>query len=121
MYRRSFTATVTVTYWNHIISYQAFLVRPLLREPRPQVHYKSQTDATAQRETQKSTNVKSLTSAEESASKSQQGRYQVTVLDKLFIAIIPLHQATNLVAAVVQVARVTAGLAESNGSLPSGL
>jgi len=98
-------------------------VRPLLREPRPQVHYKSQTDATAQRETQKSTNVKSLTSAEESASKSQQERYQVglTVLDKLFIAIIPLHQATNLVAAVVQVARVTAGLAESNGSLPSGL
>jgi len=29
-------------------------VRPLLREPRPQVHYKSQPDATAQRETQKS-------------------------------------------------------------------
>jgi len=32
-------------------------VRLLLREPRPQVHYKSQPDATAQRETQKSTNV----------------------------------------------------------------
>jgi len=45
----------------YIISYQGFLVRPLLREPRPQVHYKSQPDATAQRETQKSTNVKSLT------------------------------------------------------------
>ena len=45
----------------NIISYQGFLVRPLLREPRPQVHYKSQPDATAQRETQKSTNVKSLT------------------------------------------------------------
>ena len=45
----------------HNISYQGFLVRPLLREPRPQVHYKSQPDATAQRETQKSTNVKSLT------------------------------------------------------------
>ena len=43
------------------LSYQRFLVRPLLREPRPQVHYKSQPDATAQRETQKSTNVKSLT------------------------------------------------------------
>jgi len=37
-------------------------VRPLLREPRPQVHYKSQPDATAQRETQKSTNVKSYLS-----------------------------------------------------------
>ena len=34
----------------HITSYQGFLVRPLLREPRPQVHYKSQPDATAQRE-----------------------------------------------------------------------
>jgi len=33
--------------WHHIISYQGFLVRPLLREPRPQVHYKSQPDATA--------------------------------------------------------------------------
>jgi len=47
-----------------ILSYQGFLVRPLLREPRPQVHYKSQPDATAQRETQKSTNVKSLTKIE---------------------------------------------------------
>ena len=25
----------------HIISYQGFVMRPLLREPRPQVHYKS--------------------------------------------------------------------------------
>ena len=48
----------------HIITYQGFLVRPLLREPRPQVHYKSQPDAKAQRETQKSTNVKSLTKIE---------------------------------------------------------
>ena len=48
----------------HIISYQGFLVRPLLREPRPQVHYKSQPDAKAQRETQKSTIVKSLTKIE---------------------------------------------------------
>jgi len=47
-----------------IISYQGFLVRPLLREPRPQVHYKNQPDATAQRETQKSTSVKSLTKIE---------------------------------------------------------
>jgi len=29
----------------HIISYQKFIVRPLLREPRPQVHYKSQPNA----------------------------------------------------------------------------
>ena len=46
------------------LSYQGFLVRPLLREPRPQVHYKSRPDAKAQRETQKSTNVKSLTKIE---------------------------------------------------------
>jgi len=50
--------------YSHIISYQGFLVRPFLRELRPQVHYKSQPDATAQRETQKSTNVKSLTKIE---------------------------------------------------------
>ena len=32
-----------------------------------------------------------------------------------------VYQATNLVAALLRVARVTAGLAESNGSLPPGL
>ena len=32
-----------------------------------------------------------------------------------------VHQAAKLVAAVLRVARVTVGLAESNGSLPSGL
>ena len=32
-----------------------------------------------------------------------------------------VHQAAILVAAVLRVAGVTAGLAESNGSLPSGL
>ena len=32
-----------------------------------------------------------------------------------------LHQAAKLVAALLRVAGVTAGLAESNGSLPSGL
>jgi len=32
-----------------------------------------------------------------------------------------VHQATELVAALLRVAGVTAGLAESNGSLPSGL
>jgi len=32
-----------------------------------------------------------------------------------------VHQAAKFVAAVLRVARVTAGLAESNGSLPPGL
>ena len=32
-----------------------------------------------------------------------------------------VHQAAKLVTALLRVARVTAGLAESNGSLPSGL
>jgi len=32
-----------------------------------------------------------------------------------------VHQAANLVAALLRVAWVTAGLAESNGSLPPGL
>ena len=33
----------------------------------------------------------------------------------------PVHQAAKFVAALLRVARITAGLAESNGSLPSGL
>jgi len=33
----------------------------------------------------------------------------------------PVHQAAKLVAALLRVAAVTAGLAESNGSLPPGL
>jgi len=32
-----------------------------------------------------------------------------------------VHEAAKLVAALLRVARVTAGLAESNGSLPPGL
>jgi len=32
-----------------------------------------------------------------------------------------VHQAAKLVAALLRVARVTAGLTESNGSLPPGL
>ena len=32
-----------------------------------------------------------------------------------------VHQAAKLVAALLRVARVTAGLAENNGSLPPGL
>jgi len=58
--------------------------------------------------------------------KSQPLRCRVTVLGKLFTPIVPLftasfHQVAILVAALLRVARVTAGLAESNGSLPSGL
>jgi len=45
----------------HIISYQKFIVRPLLGEPRPYVHYKSQPNAKTPKKTQKWTNVKSLT------------------------------------------------------------
>jgi len=32
-----------------------------------------------------------------------------------------VHQAAKLVAALLRIARITAGLTESNGSLPSGL
>jgi len=46
-------------------------------------------------------------------------RSRVTVLGKPFTPIVP--QAAKLVAALLRVARVTAGLAESNGSLPPGL
>ena len=54
--------------------------------------------------------------------KSQSRRCRVTVLDKLFTPIVPLiHQAAKLVAALLRVARVTAGLAKSNSSLPPGL
>ena len=38
-----------------------------------------------------------------------------------FTPILPVHQAAKLVAALLNVAGVTAGLAESNGSLPLGL
>jgi len=54
--------------------------------------------------------------------KSQPRRCRVTVLGKLFTPIVPLftkHQ--KLVADFLRVARVTAGLAESNGSLPAGV
>ena len=51
--------------------------------------------------------------------KSQPRRYRVTVLGKLFTPIV--HQAAKLVAALLRIARVTAGLAESNDSLPPGL
>jgi len=51
--------------------------------------------------------------------KSQSRRCRVTVLGKLFTPIVPLFtKQQKLVAAVLRVAGVTAGLAESNGSLP---
>jgi len=55
--------------------------------------------------------------------KSQPRRCRVTVLGKLFTPIVTLFimQAAKLVAALLRVAGVTAGLAESNGSLPPGL
>jgi len=54
--------------------------------------------------------------------KSQPQRCQVTVLDKLFTSIVPVFtKAAKLVAAFLRVARVTVGLAESDGSLPPGL
>ena len=56
---------------------------------------------------------------------SQPRRCQVTVLGKLFTVVntnrASVHQAAKLVAALLRVAGVTAGLAESNGSLPPGL
>ena len=47
----------------------------------------------------------------------------VTVLSKLFTPTYraSVHQAAKLVAALLRVAGVTAGLAEINGSLPLGL
>ena len=56
--------------------------------------------------------------------KSQPRRCRVglTVLGKLFTPHrASLHQAAELVAALLRVAGVTAGLAEINGSLPPGL
>jgi len=55
--------------------------------------------------------------------KSQPRRCRVTVSGKLFtpIDLASVHQAAKLVAALLRAARVTTGLAESNGSLPSGL
>jgi len=55
--------------------------------------------------------------------KSQSPRCWVTaVLGKLFTPIgASVHQAAKLVAALLRVARVTAGLAESNGSPLPGL
>ena len=51
--------------------------------------------------------------------KPQPQRSRVTVLGKLFTPIV--RQAEKLVAALLRFAGGTAGLAESNGSLPPGL
>ena len=54
--------------------------------------------------------------------KSQSRRCRVTVLGKLFTPIVPFFtKQQKLVAALLRVAGVTAGLVESNGSLPPGL
>jgi len=54
--------------------------------------------------------------------KSQSRCCRVTVLGKLFTPIVLLFtKQQKLVAALLRVAGVTAGLAESDGSLPSGL
>ena len=54
--------------------------------------------------------------------KSQPRRCRVTVLGKLLTPHRAcVHQAVKSVAALLRVARVNVGLAESNGSLPPGL
>ena len=55
--------------------------------------------------------------------KSQSRRCRVTVLGKLFTLIVPLFtkQQNKLVAVLLRVVGVTAGLAKSNGSSPSSL
>ena len=53
--------------------------------------------------------------------KSQTRRCRITVLGKLFTPIVPVHQAAKLVASLLRVVGVTAGLAEGNGSLLPGL
>jgi len=46
---------------------------------------------------------------------------QVSTLSSVHTHRSPVHQVAKLVAALLKVAGVTAGLAESNGSLPPGL
>ena len=54
--------------------------------------------------------------------KSQLRHCRVTVLGKLFTPIVPIvHQAAKLAAVLLRDVRVTAGMAESNGSLSRGL
>ena len=53
--------------------------------------------------------------------KSQLRRCRVSLRQTVHTNRASVHQAAKLVAALLRVARVTAGLAESNGSLPPGL
>ena len=53
--------------------------------------------------------------------KCQPRRCPVTVLRKPFTYRASVHQAPKLVAALLRVASLTAGLAESNGGLQPGL
>ena len=53
--------------------------------------------------------------------KSQSRRCQVSLRQTVHTHRASVHQAVKLVAALLPVAGVTAGLAESNGSLPSSL
>jgi len=62
--------------------------------------------------------------AERPGFKSQSRCCRVTVIGKLFTVHAhraSVHQAAKLAAALLRVAGVTVGLAESNGSLPPGL
>ena len=56
--------------------------------------------------------------AEEPGFKSQPRRCWVSLRQTVHTHRASVHQAAKLVAALLRVARVTAGLAESNGSLP---
>ena len=60
-----------------------------------------------------------MVSVEGPGFKSQSRRCRVTAGNSLRQT--SVHQATKLVAALLRVAGVTTGLAEINGSLPSGL
>ena len=53
--------------------------------------------------------------------KSQSRRCRVSLRQTAHTHCASVHQAAKLVAALLRVAGVTAGLAESNGSLPPGL
>ena len=53
--------------------------------------------------------------------KSQPRRCQVSLRQTVHTNRASVHQAAKLVAALLRVARVTAGLAEGNGSVPPGL
>ena len=67
--------------------------------------------------------VPALTPAEAGTRLSDPGGMQGNSLSQILVYThcASVHQAAKLVAALLRVARVTAGLAESNGCLPLGL